>query len=334
MEYYDTIIIGAGLAGCTLGNLLLEQNKTVLIIENQDVSKKDKLCGGLVTYKAYNLLLKIYGNKIKKLDFKKFNSFKVKNNDIIKEVNKQNIYSINRKELDVFIVSEFLKKGGKILDNTSFDKIDFNSKIIYTSKKKFKYKILVGADGVLSRVRKELTGKKQKMNFAIETESSNNEKEIQIDFLNKFIGYAWTIPNNKTVLIGLGNVNQNKDIKNTFLEHFNLNVKTPIKGAFLPTGNEIMLKKKDVFFIGDAAGLVSPVIGEGIYYALSSAYILSASMNSMYKIKMLKNRILIFSHRISKLLIYNSFIRNIFYRLYGKFKIITFLINLVLKTLL
>ena len=56
MENYDTIIIDAGLAGWILGYLLQKNNKNVLIIENQDLIKKNKLFGGIVTKKAYRLL--------------------------------------------------------------------------------------------------------------------------------------------------------------------------------------------------------------------------------------------------------------------------------------
>ncbi len=40
MKHYETIIIGGGLAGCTLGYLLQKTNKNVLIIEKQDLIKK------------------------------------------------------------------------------------------------------------------------------------------------------------------------------------------------------------------------------------------------------------------------------------------------------
>lgn len=334
MEHYDTIIVGAGLAGCTLGNLLLNKNKKIIIIENQDLKRKSKLCGGIVTDKAYRLLFKIYGNKLEKIYFKKFDTFNVKNNGIIKEIKNQSIYTIYRKDLDDFVVNEFKQKGGKILDNTNYEKIDFKNKIIYISGKAFKYNNLVGADGIFSKVRNDLTGKMQKMNFAIESESFTKNEMIQIDFLNHFKGYAWTISNNKTNLIGLGDVSQNKDIKSTFLNYFHLKNDNSMKGGFLPTGNNIFLKKGNIFFIGDAAGLVSPVIGEGIYYAVSSAYNLSKSMNCLYKFRMLKDQFIIFNHRILKFLVYNTFIRNLFYIFYGKSKIITFLINLVLKILL
>lgn len=334
MEHYDTIIVGAGLAGCTLGNLLLNKNKNVMIIESQDLKKKNKLCGGIVTAKAYQLLFKIYGAKLEKINFKKFDTFKVKNNKVTKETKNQTIYTIHRKDLDDFVVNEFLENGGKILDNTNYDKIDFKNKIIYISDRHFKYDNLVGADGIFSKVRNNLTGKNQKMNFAIESENPQKNEMIQIDFLDHFKGYAWNIPNNKTNLIGLGDVSKNKDIKSTFLNYFHLENDTSIRGAFLPTGDNVFLKNENTFFIGDAAGLASPVIGEGIYYAISSAYNLSKSMNGFYKVRMWKDRFIIFSHRISKLLVYNTYIRNFFYKFYGKSKIISFLIDLALKTLL
>lgn len=334
MEHYDTIIIGAGLAGSTLGNLLLKENKKVLIVENQDLNKKNKLCGGIVTSKAYRLLFEIYGSKIEKINFKKYNTFKVKNNNITKEIKNQTIYTVFRKDLDDFIVDEYIKNGGIILDKTNYDEIDFKNKIIYILGKPYKYDNLIGADGVFSKVRKDLTNRVQRMNFAIESECSTETGMIQIDFLEHFKGYAWTVSNNKTNLIGLGNVSKDKNIRDTFIDYFHLDKNVPMRGAFLPTGDNIFLKKGKIFLIGDAAGLASPVIGEGIYYALSSAYNLSKSMNSFYKVRMWKDRFIIFSHRISKLLIYNTYIRNFFYRFYGKSKIISFLIDLALKTLI
>lgn len=148
------------------------------------------------------------------------------------------------------------------------------------------------------------------MNFAIESKYSIEADMIQIDFLEHFKGYAWTVSNNKTNLIGLGNVSKDKNIRNTFIDYFHLDKNVPMRGAFLPTGDNIFLKKGKIFLIGDAAGLASPVIGEGIYYALSSAYNLAKSMDGFYKLRMCKDSFIIFSHRISKLLIYNTYIRN------------------------
>ncbi len=147
-----------------------KNNKNVLIIENQDLIKKNKLFGGIVTKKAYRLLFEIYSNNIEKINFKKYNTFKIKNNKITKETKNQKIYTIYRKNLDDFIINEFIENNGIILDKTNYDKIDFKNKIIYIFGNPFKYNNLVGTNGVFSKVRKDLIGKNQKMNFAIEGE--------------------------------------------------------------------------------------------------------------------------------------------------------------------
>lgn len=334
MEYFDTIIVGAGLAGCTLGSLLINKGKKVIILEKEDIKKKEKLCGGIVTVKAYNLLHKIYGNKVCELPFFNYDSFKVKNEELIKEIRNNIIYSIDRKQLDDFVVEEFLKMGGIILDNTQYLKIDFKNNILYTKDKNYKYHNLVGADGVFSRVRYDLTGRYQKKDFALEALISQKIDKIQIDFIANFFGYAWSIPHGDKTLIGLGDVRQNNNIKDLFLSHFKLNKKILMRGAFLPTGNDICLKHKNIYFIGDAAGLISPAIGEGIYYALFSAYTLSKSMNIFYSLRMFKKRLKILIHRIYIRLIYNTKIRSTFFNSYGRGKVATLLVNIALKRVL
>lgn len=128
------------------------------------------------------------------------------------------LFEINSvKDLDDFIINEYIKNGGIILGKTNYDKIDFKNKIIYISDKPYKYNNLVGADGVFSKVRNDLTQKTQKKNFAIESECLIETEMIQIDFLEHFKGYAWTISNNKTNLIGLGDVSKKQNNKSTFI---------------------------------------------------------------------------------------------------------------------
>lgn len=179
-----------------------------------------------------------------------------------------------------------------------------------------------------------MTNKRQRANFAVEINTSVREENIQIVFLNHFKGFAWQIPNNKNTFLGLGNVEQNKDIIDIFLNHFKLSKDSYIRGAYLPIGKNILLRKKKIFFVGDATGLASTVSGEGIYFALASAYELSKSLSGMYKVRMLKYKFLLASYQISKNLIFNTFLRNFFYNLYPKSKFIRFWVNLALMTIL
>ncbi|MCR4705901.1 MAG: FAD-dependent monooxygenase [Lachnospiraceae bacterium] len=57
----ETLIIGAGLAGATLGFLLRQAGKDVLMLELLDVKEKDKLCGGLMTGRTVLQFDEIFG---------------------------------------------------------------------------------------------------------------------------------------------------------------------------------------------------------------------------------------------------------------------------------
>lgn len=333
MQQYDTIIIGAGLAGCSLGKLLLERNQKVLIFEKKNINSKSKLCGGIISNKSFELLKKIYGNEVNNLPFTEFNKVKIQNDKTEFNIKDIILYTIYRENLDDFAVDQFKKNGGKIIHKTSYEKIDFQNNILYANGEKYKYTNLVGADGVFSQVRKDLTNKTTKKNFALEIYLSKSEKQLQIDFLSNFKGYAWIIPNKKNTIFGIGDVSGNTNIKNILFNHFNINEeKIQLKGAFLPSGDNILLQKKNIYFIGDAAGLISPITGEGIYYALISSYKLSNSIhkNSDYSQSMKKEITNIKLQLFLKKFVYNTKLRNYLFKKYNKSKIISKFIKKVL----
>ena len=68
-EYYDVIIVGVGPAGSTAGYLLSKFGFKVLLIDKFNFPRQ-KLCGGLLTFKAYRLIARIFNlseNKLKSL---------------------------------------------------------------------------------------------------------------------------------------------------------------------------------------------------------------------------------------------------------------------------
>lgn len=289
MKKYDVIIIGAGLSGCVLGYLLRKQNKKVLIIEKQNLTKKNKLCGGVLTEKAYELLKKIYRDNINSLKFNIFDKVTIINKNKNTIINDIKLYTISRKELDEFVLQEYKKMNGEILENSVFSNLNINKKNLKVGNITYHYEYLIAADGVLSKVRTELTNQTQNMNFALEGFQNNpKNNDLQIYFFDKSKSYAWLIPNKKNVLIGLVDVSSKTDIMPIFKKHLqksNININN-VKGAFLPVGNDILLEFGNyIRFIGDAAGLISPITGEGIYYSLISALILSENMGK-YKSNM------------------------------------------------
>ena len=314
---YDVIIIGAGMAGSTCGYLLKKKGKNVLIVEKEDITKKDKLCGGLLTKKSYDLFSEIYefNNELK---FKHVDRFVIKNSgkDIFLD---NDFYSIYRKDIDDYVLNKYINEGGKIIDNVKSYDLDLDNNTLTICGKVYTFEYLVGADGVYSNLRKIITGRTQRRNFAYEV-TGKKSNDLEIYFFDKFYGYGWVIPNEKNSVIGIGSVAQNSKIDAQLDEFLNsINVKkNRLRGAFLPTGDDIFLNYKNVYFIGDSAGLISPILGEGIYYALLSAKILSESIGHDYKAQCSSMLTVIKKERIMKKYIYIDSTRNYVFNNHNK----------------
>lgn len=317
MKKYDAIVIGAGIAGITFSYLMKKANKKVLIVEKEKISNKNKLCGGLLTKKSYNLLCIIFNIDNKKLNIKKNELCVVHNNNNTLNI-KLNLFSVYRKELDSYLLNEYLKLGGELIDETQYTNLDLENSTIEINHQRYQYHYLVGADGVFSQLRKEITGRNQRKNFALEIAHNQISNSLEIYFFNHFKGYGWIIPNCQNSMIGIGEVSEKIKIKDTFVSYLEkMNIKEyHTKGAFLPTGNDIYLSYKNVFFIGDSAGLISPITGEGIYYALISAKILSENLNNNYSARMKKIVKQIKKQHVYLKYVYNDKIRNYLFSRY------------------
>ncbi len=337
MEKYDVIIIGAGIAGATFGYLMRIKNKKVLIIEKEKIANKEKLCGGLLSQKSYNLFKTIFNIDNDNIPFKNSRKCVIHNGNTTLNLD-INTFSIYRKDIDSYVLEEYLKKGGQLIDNSQYEELDLEKNTLKVNSIEYKFDYLIGADGALSRLRKAITGKNANKNFALEIAYDKTPKELlEIYFFDNFKGYGWIIPNQENAMIGIGNVNQETKIKESFnllLKQIDIDASKNIKGAFLPTGDDIYLNYKNVFFIGDSAGLISPITGEGIYYALISAKILSENLDKNYLSKMNKVIRELKSELFLKKYVYNDKLRNYLFSRYNNSFFIKKAINHFIKKII
>jgi len=305
---YDVIIIGAGLAGATCGYLFRKQDKKVLIIEKENIKKKDKLCGGLLTDKSYNLYNEIFPKN--KLKFKEHDCFYINNNG--KRIKfKNSFHSIYRKDLDDYALKQYIKLDGEILDEVEKYTLDMDNNKIVVGKKVYKYDYLIGADGVFSPLRKEVTGRMQDRCFACEINAPVRD-DIDIYFFNNLKGYSWLIPNMKNTVVGLGGIDKDNKVEEKlekFLKDQGIE-KEKVRGAFFPTGHDIYLRKKNIYFVGDASGVISPITAEGIYYALKTSKLLSEHIGKDYSNSLKPVLSALEREKIYKKYVYNVKMRN------------------------
>lgn len=256
---YDYIIVGAGLYGKLMAYKLSHDNK-ILLIDKNDISKKRKLSYITLSNKDYVLLKQLIIN---------INNFAKKENIIINKKITKTKYIINLKKLEDYLISEIEKNKAKILNKVIINKYNLKSNYLVILNKKYKYKKLIAADGTMSEIRLNLTHNIQKFNLITTVKSNKADNLFKIDYniKNKTMIEILTIRNSNYIKI----INRNK-INNNFLtlsqlkKIYNLKYKK-INCYFIPN-NDILNRYNNIFFIGDASGMIDPISYSTLGYNL------------------------------------------------------------------
>jgi geranylgeranyl reductase family protein len=295
ISHYKVIIIGAGPSG-TAAAMTLSKHKIPTCIIDKSAFPRDKLCGGLLTLRSKKIFDKIFTYSWENIvDYRSSGVSLYEKDNLLRKVNNYtNIYFTKRYIFDQYLLDNCIHNGVDSYLDTKIKNIDLdNNTLLLSNNTALTYDYLIGADGANSLVAKTLFGRSydpKKIGFALEVEVPKEKVTQNIDNPEIYFniiehGYAWVFPKKETLTVGMGgNYQKNKSLKNDFeaflKQKFNIeNVKC--KGAFIPFG--YYRKKpmvKNVFLCGDAAGLVDPVTGEGIAYALESGHEVARSILS------------------------------------------------------
>jgi len=140
---------------------------------------------------------------------------------------------------------------------------------------------LIAADGVLSPVRKAVTGMPPPslLTHYMETEEpavGDAGQTARFHFGHSIAGnaYAWDFPGPGGRHLGTLGTRERLE---RFLDGRGVQEKRKIRGYRIPVYRDPLFFREGIFFLGDAAGQVLPFTYEGIYYALASAALLVRS---------------------------------------------------------
>lgn len=279
MKKYDVIIVGCGPAGIGAAKTLEKSNLTYCVIEKNKFPRF-KLCGGGLTIKSQRALKKL---QLKVTD----ESFKcskvlIKAKNVCEEIALDNdILMLDRIQFDYDNLKQL--NCNDIFENETITKIENN--ILETDKDSYEFKYIIFADGVNGYSRRLISDRN--LAFSVEYESPKVSDRVVLDFASVKEGCCWIFPKKNSTVIGLGDLGNNK------VDYVNLLVKfseengfevdrSKIKGYHLPIySRDIYLKsvvENKYILVGDAASLVDPVSGEGIYYALMSGHYAAESI--------------------------------------------------------
>lgn len=315
---YDVLIIGAGPSGsnAAISYKNLNPNLKVGLID-KSIFPRDKSCGDAIGPGVISALKRfnnqhILDNEPQVVSTTLYGPENIGIQNYIPEVkNKEDsiVYVIPRIDLDNRILNLAKDLDVDVFEGYSFVSFekDSDNKLVVEIKNgdnitKLGAKILVGADGANSRVRKQLnvnTNSDWHKAIAIRAyiDSPNyleifKERTLMFEInVSAEKGYAWAFPSKGNLLnIGIGvplNIFKKEKLDiNVLLQDFITqltnrgvvveNIRHE-KSYLLPFASSRPKFKNDinVALIGDASSMINPMSGEGIFYGMEAGYLLA-----------------------------------------------------------
>lgn len=284
MSSYDTIIIGAGPAGATLGYELGRRGISTLIIEGEKLPR-EKTCAGGITPRCFRLLDFDISSVVERTTYGVKFTYRFKEG-CIKRHSTPFIYTVMRSKFDHLLVRRAQEAGVSVIDGLMADdiRIDGSTIKVITSAETYTAKIVAGADGARGMVAKRsglMRG--AALDLAIEARVPYDEADVEgwdslvgIDVGYIPGGYAWVFPKKDHLSVGVGGAaSLSKRFKAYFdqlLCHLGVEEEVGFRGHLMPMrGKGVAIQRDNVLLLGDAAGLVHPFTREGIFYAVRSA---------------------------------------------------------------
>ncbi|MGP1354122.1 MAG: geranylgeranyl diphosphate reductase [Parasphingopyxis sp.] len=287
---YDAVVVGGGPSGATAATDLAKAGRKVMLL---DRAGRIKPCGGAVPPKLLEEFEIPHSILVGKASAARMIAPSGRSVDM--PVGDGFVGMVDRDVFDEWLRERAAAQGATRVTGT-FDHIDRDEEGVATvcyreerggDLKRVRTRAVIGADGARSKVAQQNLDGAERVpcvfayHEVIESPPSTPEgfdgKRCDVFYQDKLSPdfYAWIFPHGETASVGVGSANKGFSLRGAvqdMRESTGLSASKTIReeGAPIPLKP---LKRwdngRDLVVAGDAAGVVAPASGEGIYYAMT-----------------------------------------------------------------
>ncbi len=271
MKKYHTVIVGAGPAGLACATVLARAGHVVLVLERQN-RVGPKVCAGGITWSGLkqrlpeDLLQKVFPEQHLRTPWQQ----------AVISANQPLVSTVNREELGQWQLDQARAAGARVLTATVVDQLA-NDRLV-AGGETYGFQYLVGADGSASKIRQYLGLPTRTVGVGVNCFVPGNFERMEWHLDSHLFnnGYAWVFPHRNFASIGAYAsrlTTRPLDLQKNFrrwADKHGINLGAVKMTAALINYDFRGWRFGNFFLIGDAAGLASPLTGEGIYPAIVS----------------------------------------------------------------
>lgn len=290
--WYDVITVGGGPAGATAAYELARSGFQVLLLEKKRLPRH-KACGGCLSPRILSALSFDVREAVEETIHHATFTFNGADPCLTSSARPMG-YMVERSRFDHLLCQMAVKAGARLQEGQVVKDVRRASEgvEVATENGTYRARLVIGADGANSIVRRRLfPGPHEAKLAALEGrvilkldafEAVRGRIFTDIGLVPR--GYAWAFPKMDHVNVGVmaprPQAKRLKGLLLCFLESHQAFAGSRLgllRGALVPAydGSPHRIAGEKAILVGDAAFLVDPLLGEGIYYAVKSAKIAS-----------------------------------------------------------
>jgi geranylgeranyl reductase family protein len=286
---YDAIVVGAGPAGSTLARLLARSGARVLLLDRAPFPR-DKPCGGGVTLRAASCLDMDLSPVTEQTIFDVRVTYRL-GRAFRLHYSQPLAYMTQRCRLDAFLAEQAAAAGAQFHDGEAVRAVEVNDQRVTarTDKAAYTARVLAAADGVNGTVGRNVgagsSGSGGDLAVALEGNVPFPQRlpqrwqgTLALNLGGLPGGYGWVFPKGDHLNVGVGGWRWFAPDLREHLAALCRRYGFPPDALRDVRGHHLAMRRPGspivrgaVVCVGDAAGLVDPLSGEGIHTAFQSA---------------------------------------------------------------